>query len=94
MCCIERELIDETRFSITPFFFTFKGWISSVTDVVGQQTDWQRLVHLHYAEGEDLKAEVKLELKGSKGWEYRRSKALGFKQRATVADTTVNPPTS
>ena len=55
MCCIENELVNEARFANTPFFFAVKGRISSVTDVMSQQTDWQRVIHFHNADGEELR---------------------------------------
>ena len=55
MCCIKRELINETRSTNTPFLFTFEGLISGVTDIMSQQTDGQRLVHLHNIKNEELR---------------------------------------
>lgn len=55
MCCIENELVNEAGFANTPFFFAVKGRISSVTDVMSQQTDWQRVIHFHNADGEELR---------------------------------------
>lgn len=54
MCCIKRKLIDETSFTNIPSLFSFDGCLSSVTNIMSQQTNWQRLVHLHGANGEEL----------------------------------------
>lgn len=63
VCCIIRELIDETSFTNTPSLFSFDGCLSSVTNIMSQQTNWQRLVHLHGANREEL------ELYGARGGE-------------------------
>ncbi len=64
MCCSERELVNEAIFANTPFFFTFEGCVSSVTDIVSQNSDWQRVKYLHHADEEVLKVNGEVRPRG------------------------------